>query len=96
MISFNKAIAIAQENVNQLVPGAQNIVLEEIIISDDEKMYEVTLSYDLERPLTNPAPGTKPGALSGLAYILGKRKEYKVFLIDRNGQFRGFKRYKGE
>ncbi|MBI6852288.1 hypothetical protein YA0002_05875 [Pseudomonas cichorii] len=96
MIDFDQAVSIAYANIEKLVPGAKNIVLEGAIISDDGKQYEVTYSYDLDRPnLTNPALKSDTG-LYALANLLGKRKEYKIFLVDINGKFRGFKRYKEE
>lgn len=97
MIDFNAAIYTAYENINQLVKQAENITLEEAILNKDKTQYEITLSYDLNNAYAdalNPIP--KTDSLYRLATVLGKRKQYKVFLIDVDGTFRGFKRYKGE
>ncbi|HDS1724726.1 MULTISPECIES: hypothetical protein [Pseudomonas] len=97
MIDFDRAIQVAWANVEKLVPNAKNITLEGVLISSDNKLYEVTFSYDIER-----LPGLSIGAASAvtsniemLTRLVGKRREYKVFLVDsESGQFRGFKKYK--
>lgn len=100
MIDFDMAISVAYENVTKLVKGAKNLVLEGVLISSDNKLYEVTYSYDLERQDELGLPkgrATKTSNLMVLASLMGKRREYKVFLVDSNsGQFRGFKNYKEE
>ncbi len=98
MIDFDKAISVAHENVTKLVKGAKNLVLEGVLISSDNKLYEVTYSYDLERQADFDilkGKTTKAANLVTLASLMGKRREYKVFLVDsKSGQFRGFKNYK--
>ncbi|NWA25748.1 hypothetical protein HX866_12690 [Pseudomonas gingeri] len=95
MVDFDRAIAVAREQVERLVPGAKDITLEGVLISSDNKLYEVTYSYNLERI---PNISRSPKGLTNidvLANLVGKRREYKVFLVDfQSGQFRGFKRYK--
>ncbi|WP_124403439.1 hypothetical protein [Pseudomonas sp. R3-18-08] len=95
MISFNKAADVALENITSLVKGAKNPILEGAIISDDEKLYEVTYSYEIDKTPTKIAGANEASAISTLAGLLGKRREYKVFLVDaQTGKFRGFKNYK--
>lgn len=98
MIDFDRAIAVARENITKLVNGAQNITLEGALISQDEKLYEVTYSYDLDRtPPKTTTFGTSSPNMLALAGLLGMRREYKVFLVDaESGKFRGFKKYKEE
>ncbi|WEZ86486.1 hypothetical protein P3R38_13250 [Pseudomonas sp. NyZ480] len=93
-VDFNSAVSVARENVKTLVPSAENLTLEEALISQDGKMYEVTFSYDLDRD--NPLRfGIAPDNISRLASLMGRRREYKVFLVDAHtGEFRGFRKYK--
>lgn len=94
-MDFAKAINVAEKNAKELIPGARNFALEEAIISG--KTYEITLSYYLE--------GSDPFELSGdhernsnllrLAKIMGMKKEYKIFIVDKdNFTFKGFRVYK--
>ena len=48
MVSFKEAIEVASSNVKSLIINSRNIGLEGILISDDKKLYEVSLSYDLK------------------------------------------------
>ncbi len=99
MISFEKAISVATENAKTLVKSAKNIELEGVVLSQDNRLYEVALSYDLQgkNPLDiDEDSGNRSASnLIRLAAIMGNRREYKVFLVDsNNGQFKGFKNYK--
>lgn len=94
MIEFNKAVQIAQKNVKSLVKNARNIELEGVLISSDNSLYEVSLSYELDGidPFGGVINNDKEGELFQLARMMRYRREYKVFLIDSNtGQFRGFR-----
>ncbi|RII74806.1 hypothetical protein [Pseudomonas monteilii] len=96
MIEFDEAIRTAGANVQKLIKHATNIELEGALISSDGRLYEITFSYD-----KNGSPSamdqfqaSAPG-LKSLATILGKRREFKTFLVDsQTGAFRGFKNYK--
>ncbi|UFH48403.1 hypothetical protein [Pseudomonas sp. KNUC1026] len=93
MIDFKQAIQTAIEKVGELVPSAQSPVLEEAVISEDDKVYEITLSYNVDGP--PPASGAAQAALAGLAGLLAHRREFRVFMIDKqSGDFRGFRRCK--
>lgn len=97
MIDFDNAIQVARENVEKLVSNAKNITLEGVLISSDNKLFEVTFSYDIERlpGLSMGAASTVSSNIEMLTRLVGKRREYKVFLVDaQSGQFRGFKKYK--
>lgn len=94
MIEFDMAIDVAKENVKKLVPHAKDITVEGAIISDDGKLYEVTLSYELEDHRL-PENSSKDNNLWTLARIMSKRREQKIFLVNSvNGLFRGFKNLK--
>jgi hypothetical protein len=97
VIDFNKAIDIARVNVHTLVPQAKNIVLEGAVISDDDRTYEITYSYDIEKSNQDKVIDSinQPNNLWALANLIGKRREYKVFIINaETGKFKGFKKYK--
>lgn len=99
MIGFEKAICVATENAKSLVKAASNLELEGVILSSDNKLYEVSISYDLhgKNPLElDEGAGDKVASnLLRLATLMGYRREYKVFLVDsKDGQFKGFKNYK--
>ena len=95
MIDFERAIGVATKNAKSLINNAQNISLEGILISDDKSLYEVSLSYDLQGkdPLgAQQNNGVTKNNLLELAKIMSYRKEYKIFLVDKeSGEFRGFK-----
>ncbi len=100
MIDFKEAAAIATENAKSLVPEASNFKLEGAVLSGDDKLYEITLSYDLGGRSPLELQNTKSykkasTSMAQLASLLSYRREYKVFLVDRsNGRFKGFKNYK--
>lgn len=99
MVSFEKAIEVATSNVNSLIINSRNIGLEGILISDDKKLYEVSLSYDLkgEDPFEARQDNDMilGNGLSQLAKVMGYRRQYKTFLIDYGtGDFRGFRNEK--
>lgn len=95
MIEFEEAVEVAKENAQNLIKSASNFVLEGVLISDDGKLYEVALSYELTGvdPLSGDSTKTTPeiGGLMQLARVMSRRREYKTFLVDiRTGKFRGF------
>lgn len=98
MIEFDEAIKVAFENVTKLVKNAKNPELEGVLISENNKLYEVAISYEVEtikQPDDLLFGSRSQPQLFTLAKILGKRRETKVFLVDINsGSFRGFKNYK--
>ncbi|VVP67774.1 hypothetical protein PS910_00255 [Pseudomonas fluorescens] len=92
-LNFDAAVLVARSNIEKLVPKAKNVTLEEAMISSDGKLYEITFSYDLERE--NSASGAAVDNIAKLASLMGRRREYKVFLVDAgNNEFRGFRAYK--
>ena len=103
MIDFQKAIDIATTSAKSLIQNASNFVLEGVLLSEDNKLYEVSLSYDIEGkdPLGGTDQGNKGGLLGNtgllqLSQLMRYRREYKVFLVDSgSGQFRGFKNQRG-
>lgn len=99
MIEFQKAIDVATKNAKSLIKDAQNFVLEGVLISDDNKLYEVSLSYDIQGK--NPLDGSQGNGQTGssglvqLARLMSYRREFKTFFVDVNtGKFRGFKNQK--
>lgn len=94
-LDFDKATKVARDNVEKLVPNAKNVTLEEAMISEDRKLYEVTYSYDIDREY-NPL-GAGIDNISKLAALMGRRREYKIFLVGSDDfQFRGFRNYNKE
>lgn len=100
MVDFKDAIEIARENVKQLVPQAKDLVLEGAMISSDNKLYEITFSYENNSISTKDILNTSrkgPSNLQTLAMLMGKRRETKIFLVGKeDGRFRGFKNYKDQ
>lgn len=99
MIEFEQAIDIAVENVRKLVSSANSVSVEEVVLSQDEKTFEVTLSYKQigqdKLSTSDNSKGVHMGA--ALASFMDNRKRYKTFLVDSaSGRFKGFKIYKGE
>ncbi|MBA7548531.1 hypothetical protein ES705_40992 [subsurface metagenome] len=70
-MEVKKVIEKAVEYLKKFFPNAERVQLEEVELSDDDKFWNITLSYeDLE-----PSPG----------YItFGKKRFYKIFKIDTN------------
>ncbi|GHD82315.1 hypothetical protein [Vogesella fluminis] len=94
-MDFKKAISVAEENARELVPNARNFNLEGVIISGDN--YEVTISYYLsgQNPLELKGENGDSNPLYKLATLMGTRREYKTFIVDKgNFAFKGFKSYK--
>lgn len=94
MIDFEQAVSIALSSVATLVRSAKNAVVEAAVISADETLYEVTLSYDLDRSndVSEHVGDSGSSNLKLLAELMGKRREYRIFLIDASlGKLRGFK-----
>lgn len=99
MISFEQAIEIAKKNADSLIEQSQNISLEGVLISEDGKLYEVSLSYDLEgkEPFADQKNSDEAvgNGLSQLIKVMSYRRQYKTFLVDaKNGEFRGFMKSK--
>lgn len=92
---FNKAIEVAFKNASELLPDAKDFTLEEILISENGKNYEVTLSYVL--------PGIRFGMSDTevrsqldinplMRRMMGEKKSYRTFLVDtKTLLFRGFR-----
>ncbi|WP_249605168.1 hypothetical protein [Chromobacterium sp. IRSSSOUMB001] len=94
-MDFKKAISVAVENAKELVPDAKEFNLEGVIISGGN--YEVTLSYHLtgQSPLELAGGNGEKNPIYKLATLMGTRREYKVFIVDKdNFAFKGFKAYK--
>ncbi|MBD8570707.1 hypothetical protein IFT86_16925 [Pseudomonas syringae] len=92
-LNFDKAVTVARNNVEKLVKNAKNITLEEAMISADGRLYEVTFSYDIDK--TNNSLSVGSDNISKLASLMGRRRDYKIFLVDAdNYSFRGFRNYK--
>lgn len=87
-IEFNEAIEIAKENAKILLPNARSFELEGAIL--ENRAYEITLSFintDLENQLARNAD-------TGIGFVmaaLAKRREEKVFIVDLDGVFKGFR-----
>ncbi len=94
MIDFKKAIDIANKNAQSLIGKLENVELESAILSDNNKLYEISLSYERKGgdPLSINKDNSLPSGLAQLASVMSHRRQYKTFLVDRkNGDFKGFK-----
>ncbi|HFK5794966.1 hypothetical protein ACV6DN_18565 [Enterobacter asburiae] len=90
-LNFDKAIKTAIQGAKSLFEGRE-FNLEEALISDDRKLYEITLSYTV--PI-EALKGTSYGlqVTNPLMRRLAERKEYRTFLVDATDfSFRGFRR----
>lgn len=91
-MDFKKAIAVAEKNAKELVPEAYNLTLEGAITQDGN--YEITLSYYLSEnnSLESATGSDSENHLAKLASLMGRRREYKVFMVDEGDfSFKGFK-----
>ncbi len=90
MIDFKNAIDIANKNAQSLIGELENIELESAILSDNNHLYEISLSY--ERHHNEIDNKNLPSGLAQLAQVMSHRRHYKTFLVDSdNGDFKGFK-----
>ncbi len=93
-MDFKQAINAAKKSITDVVTDAKNIKLEEVMISSDNKLYEVTLSYESdETEDISEILGAKINAnMKALASLMSRRRQHKVILIDSsNFSFRGFR-----
>lgn len=72
MIEAKEATKNAVKYLNQMIPKASNILLEEVekVSHKGKSAWSITLSFQLP-----------PGEMSTLSFAMGRR-EYKSFLID--------------
>ena len=96
-IDFQKAIVIAKEELRKIQVDATNINIEQAITSDNDKLYEITLSYEIMLKDKFSLDEEKlPSNLQSLSRILRQKRVYKTFLINASdGKFRGFKIFSG-
>lgn len=90
MIDVKEAVKIATDYLRQLYEPAelQDILLEEVALSDDEKYWYVTLGFSRPVPSTDPMRVLTENILNQKKY----QREYKVFQIDSaTGQVRSMK-----
>ena len=90
MIDVKEAVKIATDYLRQLYEPTelQDILLEEVALSDDEKYWYVTLGFSRPVPSTDPMRALTESILNQKKY----RREYKVFQIDSaTGQVRSMK-----
>lgn len=88
-IDFGEASDLAIKNAKKLLPRAKDFTLEGIMI--EKGNYEVSLSYfiDGEDPLNKQTSDRQ--SLGALLKIMGRRREEKIFIISKSGEFKGFK-----
>jgi hypothetical protein len=96
-IDFQKAIVVAKEELRKIQVDATNINIEQAITSDNDKLYEITLSYEIMLKDKFSLDEEKlPSNLQSLSRILRQKRVYKTFLINASdGKFRGFKIFSG-
>ncbi|MOA13028.1 hypothetical protein D3C78_1330570 [compost metagenome] len=89
-ITFDEAVNIALNNAQKMLPKAKGFALEEALLSDDGKNYELTFSYIVEDH-SIPDP-TQRMEITHLLRQLREKKEYRTFIVGReNGMFKGFR-----
>lgn len=95
MINFKEAVNVATENAKGLLPDMRNLTLEGVMISENGKNYEVSLSFNLNSDdpyQTREQDELFGGGLAQLATVMGQRRLYKTFFVDKkSGVFKGFK-----
>lgn len=91
-IDFEKAAELAIEQARKLLPKAKDFNLEGIMLENSN--YEVSLSYFIEGedPL-NKRTQEQP-SIGALIKIMGRRREEKVFIFTKFGEFKGFRNVK--
>ena len=96
-IDFQKAIDVAKEELKKIQVDATNINIEQAITSENDKLYEITLSYEIMLKDKFSLNEEKlPSNLQSLSKILRQKRVYKTFLINASdGKFRGFKIFSG-
>lgn len=88
------ATHVAIEALHEFNDKAKDVTVEEAILNNGN--IEVTLSYMEDGALNSAAigAGLNQGASFGLLSMLGQRKKWRVFIIDKyTNTFKGFKAY---
>ncbi|PPB87733.1 hypothetical protein [Acinetobacter soli] len=91
-IDFQKAIEISMTNAKSLLPKANNFELEGIILNDHSN-FEVTLSYIVDHSESYNNKMSE-GSIGFIMAALARKREEKVFIVDKSGNFKGFKNVK--
>ena len=77
MISINDAVKIAQRTLQDLVPQASNILLEEVELDVNNGEWLITLSF--------------PDSSNGFS-VMGSQRKYKLIMVDAEaGTFKAMK-----
>ena len=97
-IGFEQAINIAKDELEKIQSDAADISVEQAVITDDDKLYEITLAYLIRNKdssdITESTHKELPTAMQQLSLILQRKRVYKTFIVNAtNGQFRGFKKF---
>lgn len=90
MIDVKQAVTSATHYLRELYEPSQlqDILLEEVALSDDEKHWYVTLGFSRPVPSTDPMRALTESILNQKRY----QREYKVFQIEsETGQVRSMK-----
>jgi hypothetical protein len=96
MIDVKQAVKIALDYLRLLYNNDQlhDVLLEEVILSDDEGYWYVTLGFSRPIPSTNPLLAATESLLKTTSFVDNRefQREYKVFQIDSDtGQVRAMK-----
>lgn len=94
MIDFKQAISTAQENLQALQPGVQDVRLEAAMLNPKGDLYEISLSYRCATKDELHATSKPTDSVSLLMQLALQNRIYKTFFVERKtGAFRGFKEY---
>jgi hypothetical protein len=91
MMPVTEAVQVAARHLQLLIPDADDILLEEVEISDDDQYWLVTLGFAYGK---DGAAASKDAPLTPLARALAatRPRKYKVFRINRaTGEVRSMK-----
>ena len=92
---FDEAIKVAFKNAQELLPEAKGFTLEEILISENGKNYEVTLSYitpNIHLGINDRQMDSQLKINPLMRRLMGETKSYRTFLVDKKTlMFRGFR-----
>lgn len=91
MEKLKQAIETAKSSLNEIQGNVKNITVEQAILNEDKRLYEITLGYRVTGK-DNLGDNEPKNALAALYAVPSFGKVYKTFLIDQStGEFKGFK-----
>src|SRR4051794_14071878 len=86
-----KAVAAAKAHLTAFYQDAEDVRLEEVVVSDDDRFYDVTVSALL--PFAKRSIPEVANPIENLRDLFSPTKErtYKVFRVDRSGEVKSMR-----